>query len=242
MFRLAPEPCGERDIRDLDVEAPAELGQRAKLVQLAQPVEPVARDAPPRDDEARPLEITEHPGRPAGAESRFANGRRVHARDLNTAVSRMGREVGAKLFGRSRHLLRRRGSCGPQLAVEIPAPFLVARPPRIENEVDVQRRLVDPHRQIRALRAESVHDCARHELEERTELGGLYGLQLPQRLAMVLGLDDDGSHPERADAMLGAPGRGLGDQPTWDRDAPGGRIAGQAAFDVRYGADVPSRP
>jgi hypothetical protein len=154
----------------------------------------------------------------------------------------MAREVGAKLFGGSRHLLRRRGSCGPPLAVEVPAPFLVARPPRVENEVDVQRRLVDPHRQIRTLRAESAHDRARQELEEGTELGGLYGLQLPQRLAMVLGFDDDGSDPERADAMLGAPRRRLGDQPTRDRDAPGGRIAGQAAFDVGYGADVPSRP
>ena len=49
---LAAEPRGERDVADPEAEARAQLGERAKLVQLAQAVEPVAGGAAPRDDEA----------------------------------------------------------------------------------------------------------------------------------------------------------------------------------------------
>jgi hypothetical protein len=108
--------------------------------------------------------------------------------------------------------------------------------------VDVQRRLVDPHRQIGALGAQAADDRAREKPEEGPELRRLDGFELPERLTVLLRLDDDGAGSEWADAVLGAPRRRLRDQSAGNRNAPRRRVAGQATVDVRYGGDVPSRP
>ena len=86
---LAPEARGEGDVGDLDAKAPPELRERAQLVQLAQSVEPVPGAAPARDDEPSPLEVAQHPRRPAGPAGRLADGDRLHAANLNTSVSRL---------------------------------------------------------------------------------------------------------------------------------------------------------
>src|SRR5207244_48351 len=43
------------------------------------PVEPVALDRAPRDDEPDPLQVPEHPRRPARVGGRLADGQLVHA-------------------------------------------------------------------------------------------------------------------------------------------------------------------
>ena len=102
----------------------------------------------------------------------------------------------------------------------------------------MQRRLVDPHRQVGAFGAEPVDDCARDALEERPELGGLDRLELPQRLTMLLRLDDDRAGPERADAVLGAPRRASRRSvPPGSGTRPAVVSQREAALDVSYGAD-----
>src|SRR5205823_7608814 len=81
-LRLAPEPCGEHEIRDLEAEPPAELGERLELVQLAEAVEPVAGGGAGRDDEAEALEVAEHARRPRRALCRLAHLQGIHSPTL----------------------------------------------------------------------------------------------------------------------------------------------------------------
>src|SRR5581483_371545 len=90
---LAPETGGEDDVRDGEVEPAAELGEPAQLVQLAQPVEAVAGRGAPRDDEPEPLEVAEHPRRPAAAPPCLGDRELVHGRNLTTIVSGFARAL-----------------------------------------------------------------------------------------------------------------------------------------------------
>ena len=51
---LASEPRSEDEVADLEAKRPPELGERPELVQLAEPVEPVAARGAAGDDEAGP--------------------------------------------------------------------------------------------------------------------------------------------------------------------------------------------
>jgi len=98
---LAPQPRGERDVSDAEPETATQLGERAKLVQLAQSIEAVPGLGPGGDDEPGLLEVAEHPGGPAGAGGRGADVKRIHPRDPNTPVSRLAR---ADAGGRARNV------------------------------------------------------------------------------------------------------------------------------------------
>ena len=65
---------------------------------------------------------------------------------------------------------------------------------------------------------------------------------MPQVFDVVLRLDDDRPNSERPQAMVGMPMIRLGDRSARNLDPASQDVAGQAAFDVRYGAEVPSRP
>ena len=100
-FMLAREPCvdsgsqgrlpakaqREGELADLDAEHLPELGEAAQLVQLADPVQPVAALRPARHDEARPLEIPEHAGRPSRSGGSCPDGELSHGGNLSTIVS-----------------------------------------------------------------------------------------------------------------------------------------------------------
>src|ERR1041385_1102681 len=79
---LSPQPRGKGDVADTEIEAAPQLGERAELVQLAQPVEPVAGGCPRRDDEPGLLEIADHAGGPAGVPGRVSNVERIHRQTL----------------------------------------------------------------------------------------------------------------------------------------------------------------
>src|SRR5690349_5712471 len=94
---------------------------------------------------------------------------RIHRVDLNRVVSSLVEEA-AKAPGRGGLLLRRQ-TLAPASLVEIPAAFLLRRPARIQNHVNVKRRLVDPHRQVRALGTEPIDDGAGDPPQKPPELG-----------------------------------------------------------------------
>src|SRR5262249_38849401 len=58
-----------------------------KLVHLEQPVDAVAAPCPAGNDERGPLEVAQHPRRPAGSGGGSSDRQSVHRRDLNTSVS-----------------------------------------------------------------------------------------------------------------------------------------------------------
>src|SRR5262245_44770734 len=84
---VASQAERERELAELDAVLAPEAGKRVQLVQLEDAVQAVAPARPHGDDEAGALEIAEHPGRPARAGRRFADGEPVHGRNLNTGVS-----------------------------------------------------------------------------------------------------------------------------------------------------------
>ena len=65
-----------------------QLGERPELVQLAEPVESVARGGAGRYDEAEALEVAEHARRPAGAPRRLSHLEPLHGIKVNRSVSR----------------------------------------------------------------------------------------------------------------------------------------------------------
>src|SRR5581483_12095325 len=93
--RLVPEPRGEREVGKLDAEARAELLQRAELVHLAETVDAIAARPPPGDDEARLLEVAEHPGRPPRLPRSGADGQ-LHPRNLTIGLSSLRPLGGAR--------------------------------------------------------------------------------------------------------------------------------------------------
>src|SRR5206468_5430298 len=70
---LAPEPRGERDLAEVDAEAPPQLTQRAQLVQLAETVRPVTGACAFGNDQPCRLEVAKHPRRPAGSSRGISN-------------------------------------------------------------------------------------------------------------------------------------------------------------------------
>src|SRR5918998_327099 len=81
---LAPEPSGERELAEIDGEAPAQHLQRLQLVQLAKSVRAVAAARAGRDDQARAFEVAEHPRRPAGPARGFSDRQPIHGSNLTT--------------------------------------------------------------------------------------------------------------------------------------------------------------
>src|ERR1700750_998705 len=86
---LAAQTDGEGEVADAEAETRPDLGEGAKLVQLAQAVPAVAAGAARGDDEAGLLEIAEHARRPARAGGGVADVERVHRQNPNTVVSRL---------------------------------------------------------------------------------------------------------------------------------------------------------
>jgi len=79
---LAAKPGCERDLGDAEPEAPPQVGERAQLVQLPQPVVPVAGAAARGNDDAGTLQVAEHPRRPAGLLGRGGDVQLVHGPTL----------------------------------------------------------------------------------------------------------------------------------------------------------------
>src|SRR5438874_214718 len=69
--RLAVEPSCGRDVGELDPEAPAQLEERAELVELQEPVRAVAVGRALRHDQLGCLQVAEHSRRPARLGGRF---------------------------------------------------------------------------------------------------------------------------------------------------------------------------
>src|SRR5438067_8808176 len=82
---LATQPCGERDVADVDAKAPPQLPQRTQLIELAETVRAIPGRRPRRDDEACRLEVAQHPRRPARL---FGGVSYAHEMNLSTFMSR----------------------------------------------------------------------------------------------------------------------------------------------------------
>ena len=88
----------------------------------------------------------------------------------------------------------------------------------------------------------TIHPVLAHEIADNLGIRLCLAALLVMPSAFVFLLPIFALLGAPSDAVLGAPRRRLRDQPAGNRNAPCGRIARQAAVDVRYGADVPSRP
>src|SRR5512132_802869 len=95
---LAAESRREGDVGELDPELAAQRAERTKLIQLAQPVEAVARPASLGDDETSLLEVTKHASRPTGRLRGRSDSQAVHGKNLNTKVSMFSRRVASAVL------------------------------------------------------------------------------------------------------------------------------------------------
>jgi len=86
--RVAPEPYQEGQVVEFYRKSSSEVTQRPKLVELAQPVEPVAGLGSVRNDEPDPLEVAEHACGPARTGRRIADREPLHGRNFTTSVLR----------------------------------------------------------------------------------------------------------------------------------------------------------
>ncbi len=96
--RLAAQSRGEGDVGELDPELTAQPAERAKLIQLTQSVETVARQGSLGDDETSLLEVTKHASRPSGRSRRRSDSQAVHADNLNTKMLRFARRIGSAVL------------------------------------------------------------------------------------------------------------------------------------------------
>src|SRR5438067_12853802 len=69
--RVAPQPRREGQVRELDAEAPQQGPERAELVRLAEPVEPVAAPGPAWHGQAGPVDVPGPARRPCCAGRRL---------------------------------------------------------------------------------------------------------------------------------------------------------------------------